>query len=262
MGFLRTFVSSLSFPSYERLAGSKLKDTFKYLAKLVLVFLVICCLLYIPQVINFSKDVDKTLDKFSNLTVTVESAQKAPVVLLEKDKGRMITIDTTSNATSIDNGRMLITSENIIKKSWLGTSITSIRGYSDVLAHREVYKGLAFMLLLIAVPSIIAFGYIGYLIKYIALSLIVSFLIFVFIRVIRYEVTYKEVFNSTVYAMTIAVMIELLLKPFGIYIPYIRVEGIAILLAIVQASLGISRLGFFTKKEAKRMRRRGYIELE
>ena len=64
--------------------------------------------------------------------------------------------------------------------------------------------------------------------------------------------------------MTIAIMLEAVLKPF-IYIPYIGVNGVALIAGIVWASLGVSRIGFFERRKSsggQKTRRRGYIELE
>jgi len=263
MNFLRTFTSSLNFLSYDQLAESKTKDTFKYLAKLVLVFFIIFCLLMIPKLVSLSKTLDNELNKFSALQLKTNITQKEPIVLYGKNNMMMVTIDTASNATTVAKGRYLVTSENVVKKSWLGTDVTSIKGYSDVLKHKDFYKKLVYILVGLAIPGVILFGYVGHLVKYIILSLIVSFFILIAVRLLRYEVSYRQVFNSTVYGMTIAVVLEAVLKPF-ITIPYIGVGGVALVAGIVWASLGVSRIGFFERKKGggQRARRRGYVELE
>lgn len=263
MNFLRTFASSLNFLSYERLSEARIKDTFKYLAKLVLVFFIIFCLLMIPRIVKLSGTLDKEIGKFSTFQLNTNLTQKEPIVLYGRDSRMMVTIDSTSNATTVAKGKYLITSDNVVKKSWLGTEVTSIEGYSDVLKHKEFYKKLAFILVGLALPGIILFGYVGYLIKYIILSLIVSFFILIFSRLLRYEVSYKQIFNSTVYGMTIAVILEAVLKPF-IHIPYIGVSGVALIAGIIWASVGVSRIGFFERKKGggQKTRKRGYIELE
>lgn len=264
MGFLRKFATSLNFLAYERFTESKISDSFKYLAKIILVFFVISCLLYIPKLITLSDKLDKDLGKFSNLTIKVDGDQKEPVILFEKDSRRMVTIDKESNATEVAEGKYLVTSENVVKKTWLGTEVTSIEGYSNVIAHKDFYKAALFVLLLFILPGIILFGYLACLIKYIVLALIVSFLILIVVRLIRYEIAYRQVLNATIYAFTITVMVELLIMPFGDIIPYVRVGWVALLLGIIWASLGVSRIGFFDRRKggSQKARRRGYIELE
>lgn len=258
MGFLRQFVSSLNFFSYTRLSDEKLKSSFKYLAKLVLVFFILSCLLSIPKLITLSNEIDDELDKFSSLTVTVNSTQEEPITLFENNY--MITIDTGSNATDIEEGKMLITSDYIIKKRWFGTEKTSIQGYSNVLEHKNFYKGLVFILVALAVPGVILFGFLFYLIKYLVFALILSFILLVVMRLIKSDISYKQILNISIYALTIAVVVELLLKPFGVQIPFIRIEGLAVLLGVVQAALGLSRAGISSRRGKKI--KKGYIEME
>ncbi len=261
MKFFRKIVASFNPIDYEDLAAENVKSSFFYLAGIMLLAFVIMSLLFIPQALNISHTIDANLANFNSLKLSTDISQKSPLAL---GKEGDFVIDLNSNATDVQKGT-LVTSSRVIQHSWLGTSVYDISGYSDIVAHKDFYKGLAYRLLALMLPSLLILGYLYFLVKFAVLILLVSFVALIIVRISRYEVSFKSILNSTVYASTAAILVEMFTMPFKIPIPYFRIEWMGYILSLVFLYLGIREIGFFEKKEKNRYakrRQKGYIELD
>ncbi len=258
-GFLRALLKCLNPKAYFELSDLKLKQSFSYLVKLIFFAFVIMCLLYIPFLVTFSSKMEDKLKGFDSLSVKINSSMKKAVVFFE-NTNKQVTIDTNSNASEFEKGKLLITQDSIIKKRFLfGYEAKNITGYSDVLAHKNFYIGMATLLFIALLPTILILLFVFYLLKYIIISFVVSFISLIIIRLIRYELDYKSVLNITIFALTPSVIIELFTRPFNIIIPYFKIHWIGYIISLIYIIYSIIQTGYFDR-EKKYKKRRGYLE--
>lgn len=258
-GFLRALLRCLNPRSYFELSDLKLKQSFSYLVKLIFFAFVIMCLLYLPFLATFSSKMEEKLKDFDVLLIKINSSMKKPVIFFE-NTNKQVTIYTNSNATEFEKGKALITQDSIVKKRFLfGYETKNITGYSDVLAHKSFYIGMATLLFIALLPTILISLFAFYLLKYVVIAFIVSFVALIVVRLIRYEVDYKSLLNITIFALTPSVLIELFTRPFNIIIPYFRIHWIGYIISLIYIIYGISQTGYFDK-ERKYKKRRGYLE--
>lgn len=259
LGFLRTVGSALNPGAYFSLSESKIKNTFKYLIKLIFFAFVIMCLLYIPFLVQLPAKIDDLFGTFSVLNVTINTTMKQPIVLFPNDPGMMITIDTSSNATQLSQGSVLLTNDYLIRKRFLfGQEVINLGGYSNLLAHRDLYRGIAIIAFAALLPTILVLTFLYFLVKYLVIGIVASLLALIVVRVVRYEIDYKSILNISLYATTISVFVELFTTPFDIVIPYIKIAWIGYLLSLFYLIYGIRETGFFDK-EHRLKKRRGYL---
>jgi len=261
--FFQTFGRIFALGDYDDFSEQKAGRSVKYFFKLMIMGTILLFLFAIPVFMKFSENFDSSLSKFNSLAMPPAYSMKEPVVFFRGDSQKQITIDLASNATTIESGKMLVTNHSIIQRSWLGSEVTNITGYSNVLEHRETYKSLLSVALLFMLPSLIVLAYVAFGIKFLLMILAVSFAVFVISRVARFEISYLNCFNCTLYPFTIAILFSMIVFPYNIHFSFVRVEWLGYALSVLLTIVGIQSVGYFGKKPEKgeRAKRRNYIEL-
>jgi len=262
--FLQVFGRIFALGDYDDFAEQKPSRSVKYFLKLMILGTILLFLFSIPAFMKFSEKFGDSLSKFNYLTLSLNYSMKEPIVFFSGDSQKQLTIDLGSNSTTIESGKLLITNHSIIKKSWLGSELINTTGYSNVLEHKDKYRGFLTGILLFMLPSLVVLAYLFFSIKFFAMILIISFATFVISRVVRFEVGFKDCFNCTLYPFTIAIIAGMILFPYNIHYYFIRAEWIAYAVSIIMMIIGIQSAGYVTKKPEKgeKLKRRSYVEMQ
>jgi len=247
-GFFRTFGDCFKFHSYRELSERDPGQSAKYFLKLMILATILMFLAAIPAFMNFSRNVDKVIGNFDTLKITINATPQGPIILFPDDKSREITIDWASNATGIAQGNYLIAKDRLIKKTFFGSQYTNLTGYSNVLEHKETYKAILNIGLAFLIPSMAVGAYVFFGIKFFIMIVVLASVGFIVSRTIRFDIEYKNCFNSAVYASTIGILIAMMAFPYNIRIPYFRVEWIGYALSIIYFISALKSSGYFEKK--------------
>jgi len=267
-GFFRTLGSAFSFSEYEWLAEKKPSDSIRYFLKLMALATVLMFIAAVPAFINFSKNIDKVIDNFDSLKITVNASSKGPIIFFPGDRHREVTFDWESNATSLEHGKYLVAKDRVIKKTLIGSQYTNISGYSDVIEHRELYRASAMILAAFLMPSLVVGAYVFFGIKFFLMVLLLAAAALVITRIIRFDVEFRQCLTIAVYASTIGIILAMALFPYNIripQIPFFRIEWLGYALSLIYFIVGLRHAGYFEKRRNRKKelsRRKNYFQIK
>lgn len=255
-GFFRTLGKSFSFFEYDKLSEKNIGTSIRYFLKLMVFATIIMFLLAIPAFVDLSKNVDKVLNNFEDLTISVNATSKGPIILFPGDKYKEVKIDWENNATTIEDGKFLITKESFVKKTFFGSQYTDLKGYSNVLDHKDVYKKSAMILAAFLIPSLVVGAYVFFSIKFFIMILLLALVGFIITRIIRFDIDFKNCMNISIYAWTIGILISMFVFPYNIQIPYFRIEWIGYILTAIYFIVGLKNSGYLEGKKDRKDRKK------
>ncbi len=270
--FFRNLFRSLNPMVYDDLVlQNRVHNSVKYLFGLILFAAIIMALVSIPIVINFKDSVDAQFNKFEMLKITPDWKTKEPLLLPTNDP--KIIVDSDQARSSIGNRYVFITTDQVILKPKLcryfkpaciyyniakETEVVNTTGRSDILAHKDVYNDFVFKTFLLLIPGLLILQYIASAVKYFLITFIVSLFALIICRIARYEISYANIYKTSIFAATILILAEIITIPLRVELFYIQYAVYAFYLIF-----GLSRLGYFEKKKPGGRQRRGeYIMLE
>lgn len=254
--FFGTIIKSLNPFSYEELVlQSSIYYAYKYLAGLLLLAVLLMAVAGIPVVMDFDSALDKQLDKFNSLKISADFETKDPVLL--PTKSPKLIIDSQANRSSIGNRLIYITPSamevkpkpcvwfkpaciyyNLVKQ----TEKKDLTGYSDVLAHKEWYRELAYKIFILMVPGILLLHYVLFGFKYLLITGIAALLGLMICRAIRFEVLMRDVVKVAVFAITLTALVELITSPLKL-----NLFNIQYAVYLFYFIFGLSRVGYFMR---------------
>ncbi len=254
----KTFLKSFKTTEYDEISDVKLKTASLYFLKILGFSFVIMCILAIPLLMQLQNTIQSQLSAFDTLSFSAAYTQHAPVTLGDP---AYLSIDTQSNKTFAEQG-ILITSQNVgIKKLFFEKSIDLV-GFSNVLEHKDAYTKAVLLVSALLLPSILLGLFIWYMIKFTLFILFISLIALIIARVSRYEIGYKIILNTAIFATSFAILVELITTPLQIHIPYINIEWIGYLISVILFTLAIREQGFWDNKRQVKPKKRGYLDYE
>ncbi len=235
-GLITTILQSFNPHNYEKLVARRKRKAVTYFCLMTLCVFALTSILMIPSLFSLPQYLSEEINKFNELKVNIDYEQKEPVYLTKNMP--IITIDTVNEHEHIKEGTLLISKNNIhyrILPFGKGTSMptsaeNSLQGVDLLLT----------ILFVAALPVLLIGVFVYGLIKYLAFIAIVATLGFVLARVTRFGLSFKEVFNISIFAGTPLVVLGLLSKPFVPTVGYL--EYLAFFIYFI---LGVVQIGEF-----------------
>ncbi|MBW3022572.1 DUF1189 domain-containing protein, partial [Candidatus Woesearchaeota archaeon] len=250
---------------YDQLAEQKVGTSLSYFLKIMLLGPILRFIFSIPALAKIQASAEGALSKFGTLKLSLNYSQKEPVVFFEGDSSKQITIDLNSNATKAGSSKILITNHSIINKNIIGSSETDLLGFSDILSHKESYKNILTMFMVLMIPSLFVIAYVAFALKFIIGIIAVSFIGFIVARVIRFEIGYLHCFNAAMYASPVAILFPMILFPYSVQYGLFRFEWAGYAISLILFVLGMHSIGYFEKKPSREReigKRKKYIEIK
>jgi len=227
-GFFMSLYYSLNPLSYKQLSTRPLTLSFKYLFLLLLLSFLATLILFMPILANLQGRVTGTLSKFSEFKVDANIETTGPAMIIPG-----IIVDTTGNVT--EPNPVLVTKENV---EWVNFKCFAFRPLclfskkeekissvefrdSNILENQEILTKLVPFFVFFMVPAILLFLYIVFLVKYLLLITIFSFLAFIITRMLLFEIEPKAVLNTAIYSSTLMIVPEILNLRFNLELFYI-----------------------------------------
>lgn len=236
-----TILMSFNPTKYDQLVANRKRQALWYFCSMVFVVFILTSLLMLPNLFSLPAYLKDEIAKFDQLKVNVEYQQKEPVVITTNQP--ILTVDTINEHDDIKDGTVLIT-KNAIFYRFLpfgpGTKITtgeenSVQGLNVILM----------MLFVAALPVLLITIFLYGLVKYLLVILLAAIIGLIVARFVRYGLTFKEVFNISMFAGTPLVVLGLLTKPFIPSLGYLEY-----VIFVVYFFLGCLKVGDF--EEVKR----------
>jgi hypothetical protein len=205
-----TILQSFNPSNYEKLVARRKRKAITYFCLMSLCVFVITSVLMIPSLLTLPSYLSDEINKFSELKVNIDYEQKEPVYLTKNMP--IITIDTVNEHEHIEEGTLLI-SKNKVHYRLLPFGKGTTRETSEENSLQGV-NILLTILFVAALPVLLVGVFLYGVIKYLVFIAIVATLGFVFARIIRFGLSFREVFNISIFAGTPLVVLGLLSKPF------------------------------------------------
>lgn len=236
--FFQTVLLSFNPAAYEKLAERKLTHSANYFFSMVCVVFIVMFLLFIPAIVMLPDTVENELGKFSRLDIKINQSMNAPINI---PKSRpQITIDSSKEYYTIEEGNLLITSGAMFYKFIPFTQPTKIVRDKDMLEKKDQLAVIASVVIMAMLPTLLAALLVYFMLKYLIVVVVCAIIAFVIARIARFGISMAEIFKVGFFASTIMVAAALLTKPF---VPVIYC--IEYLLFLVYFILGVIRVGSF-----------------
>ena len=248
--FFRTIWLALNPWRYDEARQIGTGKVLKYFFSFLFMIFVLSILLMLPSLVGF---VDKQLENFDTLEVSMNTSMKEAVVFPEKDP--YITIDTRKPERGLKEGKLLLTEENLHRKTLFGKiKKHPLEPYKDLLSN----EGIIITTLVLMLPSLLFIFYLGYAIKILILIFAVVLLGFIITRIAKFDVFFRDAAKTGLLAATPMIIIDLIRLPFGFNVYY--AQYIAFLIFFI---VGIIKIGEFEgTRPRKRHKHKGkYIDL-
>ncbi|MDD5194544.1 MAG: DUF1189 domain-containing protein [Candidatus Omnitrophica bacterium] len=224
--FFKEIASSVcDFKFYAQVKDFGLGRAFKYLFLFLLVITVALTARY-SYMVNYGLGLARSWSE-KNLPVIhvddgVVSADVKQPYQIEVEDGVVI-IDTTGAITSLDGydkGTLLTKHELIFKKNAAESRVYSLREIKSLTIDKQFLEKAKKIIIIAAIPIILIGMYLYFCFARLLQILLFSLIALVIAAIMRTKLTYKQVFNISVYAasasMLLGLVAALLLKP----IPY------------------------------------------
>ncbi|MBN1386655.1 DUF1189 family protein [Candidatus Woesearchaeota archaeon] len=210
--FFRTFFHAFNPMLYRELANRPCKKVVSYYLSLIFIVFIIVTLIALPQIIGMSSFLQDQISHFSEFSVDITQKMDSPIILPEKDS--MFILDTagTIDISGYSTPFMYITNKEIMTRCWFRENHIMLDDYSDVAGNSQRISSLLTTVLILMLPSLIFFAYMFFALKYLIIILIASLLVFILIRLLKFEIYYKEVLKVGFYASTVMVVVEIVGK--------------------------------------------------
>lgn len=263
-GFFRTLGDAFRVSAYDELSERPPTQPAKYFLLLMVIATILMFLAAIPAFINFSKNVDQVIDNFNYLSIKINASSKGPIIIFPDDKMKEITVDWESNATEISKGKMLLAKDRLIQKTWFGSEYKNLSGLSNVIGHKEFYKNSLMLLVIFLIPSMVVGAYVFFGIKFAIFALLMAIIGFITARTIKFNINLKNCFSIAFYAITPAVLIEMITFVYNMNTPYFRVEWIGYAISIAYFVMGVKKSGFMEERRDRKgelIRRKRYYQI-
>ncbi len=233
---LLTILTSFNPAKYDILVARRRRQALWYFCRMVFLVFILTSLLMIPNLFTLPAYLKDEIAKFDQLTVNLEYQQKALVTIPRNQP--LLTIDTLNEYENINDGNVLITKNAIFYRVAPFGPSTKIQ-----TAEENNLQGLNILLMMLfiaALPVLLIVIFLYGLLKYLVVILLVAFLGLIIARMLRYGLTFKEVFNISMYAATPLVVLGLLTKPFIASLGYLEY-----VVFLVYFFLGCMKVGDF-----------------
>ncbi|MDO8741221.1 MAG: DUF1189 family protein [Candidatus Woesearchaeota archaeon] len=252
---LKNTLKSINPFYYSDLAKSSFRYCFKYLALVILWSIIVMCIIAVPRLFLLRGYIGEQLDNVNVFSVNVTFETKQPIVLLENDP--QVIIDGSVSERNMTGEKVLITKDFFYFRPFNSIQRFNAGSYHNLLDHKSGIANLIAALFVIIIPGVLIINYASFYIKYLVIMLAVSVIVFIAVRVLRFDISFKKILKIAFFASTAPLFIELISIPYSLgrfLIPFAQALGsrlylvTLILLAVIMA-FGILRVGLTGKIE-------------
>lgn len=281
--FKKTWNSIIKIEKYPDMAAEGLSSAITYLFKIVAILALVLCLGTIYQIHEVVKDGvtylqnefpdfsynDATLDVKTEDVITIdgENSLAGKVIIDTKTDSEEQINQYMNEITDYGDGVIVLKDKVIVKTSGISGNITYI--YKDMLNQMNItsftkqdlisYANSTsiFSLYLSVFITIFIYVFIMYFLTTISNALLLSVFGFITTWLARIKMRYVAIFNMSVYALTLSVLLNVIYIAINIFVPfnitYFQVMYVAVAAIYLVAAILILKSEFI-KKQAQMMK--------
>lgn len=236
--FSQTVMHALNPKDYTHFTKISLKNAFGYFLTLILVTFFVMSILWIPFLFSLPETLADEFEKFNELSIEIMYDQKEPVVLTKAYP--IITIDMKNEYDDIEDGLILITKDTTFYRFLPYGGSSKISDSENLLENNEEMSHFLAIVAFVAVPMVMAYAYVYFVIKYIVVVVLLGLVGFVLARVMKFDISFEDTMRASIFGATPMILLGILTKPF---IP--SVSYLDYLVFVVYFVLGCLVLGEF-----------------
>jgi hypothetical protein len=224
--FIFNLLKSLNPKYYRELAEKDISNAFLYFFILIGIAFLLMSIISVPKLLFLKADLNQAFLDVTSLHINADF-QTAKPISLPKDKP-VISFDTTNNKT-LEKEAILVTDKSMYYNLFGKKTEIPIGSY-EMGTNRQQPSEFIIGILLFILPSIFAFYYIIYALKYSVLIIVLALASYVIAKVTKNKSTLKEAIVLSVYTSTAMILLEILSLPFFItdyilvYSPFVGVN--------------------------------------
>jgi len=182
------------------------KGSLGFVVKTLFLSFILMCIVFLPFVATIPQQVMKELDKFTVLNVHGDLEMTSPVQFPKENP--VFVIDTTGEVTEPGKKVILVTKDLIYFRPLVKTYSISFKEFEDVPANKAEVKKLAVFLIALILPSILAYAFLIYLVKYLLIVLLVGTVYFLLLDLTHWKKPWKTMVRITAYSSVIPIALE------------------------------------------------------
>lgn len=197
-----------------------------FFSKVLLAAFLIMLLFYIPDFVSLPAFFERQMAKFKTLSIDGKFTVSAPVYFPSRDG--ILVIDSTGMHTRLQDEFVLVTNEKLHYRWFRKEHAVEIGKFSNVVENKENFKVLFMVLIIFVVPSLLAWSYLFFWVKYFFSIIFLGTIFFVLFDLTHFRKSWKQMINVSVYASMIPILGELVSLPIStVYlVPFVRPAGI------------------------------------
>lgn len=210
--FSQTVMHALNPKHYTHFTHVSLKDAFGYFLTLILVTFFAMSILWIPSLLALPETLTTEFEKFNELSIEIMYDQREPVVLT-KDYP-LITIDMKNEYDDIEEGLILITKDTTFYRFLPYGGSNKISDSENLLENSDEMSKFLAVVAFMAVPMVMAYAYIYFVIKYTVVVALLGLIGFVLARVVKFDISFADTMRASLFGATPMILLGMLTKPF------------------------------------------------
>ena len=211
--FFKAFLESLNPNAYAHLSTRSTGKAFHYFASVIILTFFILVFAGIPGFAKVPNEIEKQMEKFSRLEISVEAEMSEPIILKSSSGENLIAIDTTGAITNRTEEVLLITKDKMFYQPTI--PFAKSREYNmtelkDLVKNRDKAVFLMWMLIILIMPGILLISFVAYLLKYLFFVSSAFVAALIVTKLMKIKVKPKHIFNIALYAATPMILLDII----------------------------------------------------
>lgn len=236
---------------YHEIADEELRPTLAHVPLAVGVGFLIWLVLIVPTLVTLADSIESQLSSFTKLEIggTVEAVDSVGLPL----NNPKFVVDLTEERR-IEKEAVLLTKQYFYFNMVGGAKRIPINKITHPLEYKTEFAQFALMLFLFLLPSILFYGYLGFLVKYaLIIGITLGVVLFTCKVLLIIGMPVRRIINVTIYASTPMILLETVVAPLkdSLLFPLFDVMGVKFFALSLGIYLGLVISGLYAVEHAE-----------
>ncbi|MEM3450245.1 MAG: hypothetical protein QW439_01605 [Candidatus Woesearchaeota archaeon] len=232
--FILTFLKSWNPDAYSKLGSKPIRESLGYFFVLLAVSILVGFSFFIPKLLSSSGPIEGFLSQFSALSIQASAQNPADfnfgirfrMSTAPKSQPSNVGLNVSNSSQKqsdyLEGSDLVLSPSGLYAKRlsclifspscFFGNAPVKIggEGFFDVLKYKAEYARIMKLAILLMLPSIFIVLFAGLSVKFLALSLIASMLLYLIFKFLKHNLSFRAVLSSSIYALTPLVVLNVL----------------------------------------------------
>lgn len=207
--FIKEIISSVNPFHYKTLCLHPTSKSIKFLLKLLLTSYVIFLFLFVPKLFEIPDYLQEKISHVSQVDINGTFEMTEPVFI--PDKNPWLVVDTSGNYSEVKTARLIFTKNEVKYRTLKDFEEIKYGELKNVKEKSPEIAGLLSFFALFILPSFVFTGYFILFLKYFIWAFLFATSTFLLLDLTSFSISYKKIFNASVFALVLVVPIEIIL---------------------------------------------------